>query len=154
MRRNSFNNQLIINPIYILFVIAMIYAIFTPLYYYLTPLIGLAFYYLIEYFDKEYYEIDTYLIFIYVTFVELYNGLFVFSFIIFFLIFHKYIYQYIKEIIVCNWCLPIIYITIGYIGYYLFNLFLLNLFNLDSFSMSYNYLVFIITDIVLSFGFL
>ncbi len=148
MRRNSFNNRAI-NPLYILFALSLVYALFSTMFYYLTPLIGVSFYYLIENFDKEYYEIDSFFIFVYVSFMEINNGLFVFSFIAFFLIFHKFILSYIKEIIECNWCLPIIYIFIGYIGYYIFNIFISDIFNLENPDITFAYLVFILSDIIL-----
>jgi hypothetical protein len=124
------------------------------MFYFATPLIGISFYYLSENYDKEYYDIDTYLIFIYISFMEINHGLFLFSFIIFFLIFHRFFLAYIAEAIVCHWCLPIIYVTIGYIGYFLFNLFIANIFNTQSPDISVAYLVYIITDIILVFGLL
>jgi len=148
MRRNSFNYR-VVNPTYILFVLALIYGLFSSMFYYLTPLIGLSFYYLMEHFEDEDYYLQTVFIFIYISFVEINRGLFLFSFILFFMVFYRITLKVIKESIVCKWCLPILYVTIGYIGYYLFNLFISNIFNLEAPTIGFGYLVFILTDIFL-----
>ncbi|HIP59250.1 MAG TPA: hypothetical protein EYH01_02340, partial [Campylobacterales bacterium] len=125
MRRDSINYS-VVNPTYILFGIAMVYGVLSPIFFYLTPLIGLSFYYLSEHFEEEERQLENLLIFIYIAFIEINRGLFLFSFLLFFLIFYKIVLKTIKESIVCKWCLPMIYITMGYLGYYLFTLFLSN----------------------------
>jgi hypothetical protein len=150
MRRNSFNYKLI-NPSYILFVLALLYGLFSSMFYYLSPLIGLSFYYLLEHFEDENYYLENVFIFIYVTFIEINYGMFLFSFLIFFMIFYKIVLKAIKESIACKWCLPILYITLGYIGYYLFNLFLCDIFNLEAPMIGFGYVVFIVTDIFLAY---
>ncbi len=150
MRRNSINYS-VVNPTYILFIIALIYGVLSPIFYFSTPLIGLSFYYLSEYFEDDERQLEIFLIFIYIAFMEINRGLFLFSFLLFFLIFYKIMIKTIKESIVCKWCLPLLYITIGYIGYYLFNLFLSNLFNYEAIQIGWGHLVFILTDIILAF---
>jgi hypothetical protein len=129
----------------------MIYGIFSPIFYYLTPLIGLSFYYLSEHFEDEEHQLENLFIFIYISFMEINRGLFLFSFLLFFILFYQIVLKTIKETIVCKWCLPAIYITIGYLGYYLFTLFLSNIFNTQTPEIGWGYLVFILTDIMLAF---
>lgn len=129
----------------------MIYGVVSPIFYYFTPLIGISFYYLSENFEDEERKLETIFIFIYIAFMEINRGLFLFSFLLFFLTFYKIALKTIKESIVCKWCLPAIYISIGYIGYYLFNLFLSNVFNFEATKIGFGYLVYIFTDIVLAF---
>ncbi len=150
MRRNSFNYR-IVNPTYIIFALAMIYGLFSTTSYYLTPLIGLSFYYLIEHFHEKENWLENVLIFIYITFIEINSGFFLLSFLLFFLIFYKIALKMIKELVVCKWCQPILFITFGYIGYYLFNLLLCNIFNLDIPAIGWGYLIFILTDTLLAF---
>lgn len=150
MRRNSFNHSAV-NPTYIYFALAMIYGSISTIFYYFTPLIGLGFYYLINNFERDDRYLENLFIFIYITFVEINYGLFLFSFLIFFLLFHRLVLVAIKEKIICKWCLPIVYVTLGYIGYYLFNLFLSTVFNFEAPAIGWVYLVFIVTDIALVF---
>jgi hypothetical protein len=150
MRRDSINYS-IVNPSYILFGIAMLYSILSPIFYFTTPLIGLSFYYLSEHFEDEDNQLENLLIFIYIAFVEINRGLFLFSFLLFFLLFHRLGLSLIKESIVCKWCLPAIYITLGYLGYYLFNLFISNIFNFEAPVISWGHFIFILTDIILAF---
>ncbi len=150
MRRNSINIRAI-NPSYILLVLAVIYASIVPMFYYLTPLIGFSFYYLLEHFEDEDYYLKNSVVFIYMILVEINYGFFLFSFLILFLLSYRVILRVVKESIFCKWCLPMLYVILGYIGYYLFNLFLSNIFNLEMPSIGWGYLVFIVVDIVLVF---
>ena len=151
MRRDSFNHS-IINPTYILFGLAMVYALFSPIFYYASPLVGLSFYYLTKHNDEENIKVIFLLIFIYICFMELNRGLFLFSFLIFYLILYSLGFiRFLKESIHCQWCFSTILVTISYIGYYFFNLFLTTIFNIEAPSIGWAYLVFIFTDIVLVF---
>ena len=150
MRRDSINYS-VVNPTYILFGIAMFYGVLSPIFYFLTPLIGLSFYYLSEHFEDEDRQIETLFIFIYITFMEINRGLFLFSFLLFFMLFYKIVIRTIKESIHCKWCQPLLFITLGYLGYYIFHLFLSTIFNFDAPDLGWGYLVFILTDIVLAF---
>lgn len=152
MRRNSFNHTAV-NPTYIYFVLAIVYGAFSSIFYYLTPLIGFCFYYLLHSFDRDDRGLENLFIFIYIAFIEINYNLFLFSFLLFFLLFYRVFLRFIKESIVCKWCLPILYVTLGYVGYYLFNLFLSYIFNIDAPMMAVGYIVFIITDIVLVYLF-
>lgn len=149
MRRNSINH-IALNPTYILFAIAIVYGSVSSIFYYLTPLIGLSFYFLAEHFEDEDYYVPNLLILIYVSYVEINRGLFLFSFFVFFLLFYRLSIRLIRESIHCKWCQPLLYITVGYFGYYLFNLFLAHIFNLETYSIGWGYIVFILTDIMLA----
>ncbi len=150
MRRNSFNHSAV-NPTYIYFVIAIIYGLFSSIFYYLTPLIGFCFYYLLNNYGRDDRWLENLFVFIYIAFIEINYGLFLFSFLVFFLIFHRLFLLIIKESIVCKWCLPILYVTLGYVGYFLFNLFLCNILNIEAPEIGIEHIVFIVTDIVLVF---
>lgn len=153
MRRNSFNYRAV-NPLYLYFAMALLYGVFSSMYYYLTPLLGLSFYYLIEHFESEEHQLQVYFVFGYVTFIETIQGLFIFSFFVFFSLFYRIALRFIKETIVCKWCLPVLYITTGYLGYMLFNLFIANIFNTDLPAIGWGLLVFILTDIFLAMFFI
>ena len=149
MRRNSFNHR-VVNPTYILFGIALLYGVLSPMFYYASPLLGLAFYYLSIHFEDEDYYLENLFIFIYITIIEIDRGLFLFSFLLFFLISYN-LSKAVKESIICKWCVQVIFVIFGYAGYYLTNIFLSNIFNFESISLDWNYLIFILTDIFLVF---
>ncbi len=150
MRRNSLNYTAV-NPTYIYFALAIVYGVFSSIFYYATPLIGFCFYYLLNNYHKDDRWLENLFIFIYMIFIEINYGLFLFSFLVFFLLFHRLFLVVIKESIVCKWCLPILYVTLGYVGYYLFNLFLSFILNIDAPVIGLGYIVFILTDICLVF---
>ena len=150
MRRNSFNYR-VVNPTYILFGIALLYGILSPMFYYASPLFGLAFYFLSMHFEDEDYYLSNLLIFVYIGLMEITHGLFFLSFLLFFIIIYKFTLRLIQESIVCNWCTPILFVTFGYLGYYLFNLFLSHIFSYETPPIGWAYLVFAITDIILVF---
>jgi hypothetical protein len=150
MRRNSFNYR-VVNPTYILFGIALLYGILSPMFYYASPLFGLAFYFLSMHFEDEDYYLSNLLIFVYIVLVEINRGLFLFSFLLFFLLTYNLAIRAIKESLICKWCVQVIFVIFGYVGYYIVNLFLSNIFNFESISLSWSYLVFILTDIFLVF---
>jgi len=150
MRRDSVNYTTI-NSAYILFGFAILYAIISPMFYFLTPLIGFCFYYLAMNFENEDRKLENILILLYITFVELNYGLFIFSFLLFFLLMYNLVLKPLKESIIDRWILKIIFILIAYFGYYIFNHFLGNIFNFQTQGISWGYLVFIASDLFLVF---
>ncbi len=152
MRRNSTYHQTL-TP-YLIFVIAIIYTSLASMTLTLSPLLGLGFYYIIYHIHDEQRYRDFVLIFLYALYVEIDRGLILLSFFFFTLIFYKLIFQSFQKYVHCQLCLIIAYVTIGYLGYYLFNLFLAYLFNVPLPIFTLNYLLFIVTDIFLALVFL
>ncbi len=150
MRRDSINYTTI-NSAYILFGFAILYAIISPIFYFLTPLLGFCFYYLAINFEDEDKKLENILIIIYVTFVELNYGLFVFSFLLFFALVYNLILKPLKESIIDRWILKVVFVLIAYLGYFLFNHFIGYIFNFQTQDIGWGYLVFIVSDIFLVF---
>ncbi len=152
MRRNSTYHHTLIPYLY--FIAAIIYESLASMTLFMTPLLGLGFYYIIHHiYDDRRYK-DFLLIFIYALYVEIDRQLIPLSFLFFTLIFYKLIFRSIKQYVHCYLCLIIAYVTIGYLGYYLFNLFLAYIFNMPLPLFSINYLFYIISDIFLALVFL
>ena len=147
MRRNSTYNK-ILTPL-LWFVLAIVYANISSFWIYATPLIGVAFYYVITHIDdeKEYFKIA--LIFLYSVYIEIDRSLIPFSFFLFVILFYKNFFEVFKKNIYCQNCLIVIYVVIGYLGYYGFNLFLSYLFDLTLPKFGINYLYYMLSDIAL-----
>ena len=116
---------------------------------FLTPLLGVGFYYIIHHiYDEKRYR-DFILIFLYALYVEINRDLFPFSFLFFTVIFYKLLFRSFKKYIHCQVCIIIAYVSIGYLGYFLFNLFITYLLNLPLPLFSWYYLLYILTDILI-----
>jgi hypothetical protein len=116
----------------------------------MSPLLGVGFYYIIQHIHDEERYGHFMLIFIYALYVEFDRGLIPLSFLLFTLIFYKLLFDSIKRHVQCQVCLVFLYIAIGYLGYFLFNLFLAYLFNIDLPHFGIEYLYFILTDIFIT----
>jgi hypothetical protein len=152
MRRNSTYHRVVV-PIG-LFLLALIYASLSSMTLYLTPLLGVGFYYIITYADdkKRYFEL--FLISLYSLYVEIDRGLVIFSFLIFTLLFYKFIFRSFKKFLYCPTCLVVSYVTIGYLGYFAFNLFASYVLDKSLPIFSLNYLIYIVSDIMFVLVFL
>ncbi len=147
MRRNSTYHRTL-TP-YIIFVVAIIYESLASMTLYMSPLLGVGFYYIVQHiYDERRYR-DFILIFLYAVYVEIDRGLVPLSFLFFTLIFYKFLFHSFKEYVHCQNCLILLYVTIGYLGYFLFNLFLTYIFNMPLAEFSGNYLLYILTDILI-----
>jgi len=148
MRRNSTHHHPL-TP-YLFFIAAVLYESLASMTLFMSPLLGVGFYYIIHHiYDEKRYS-HFVLIFIYALYVEFDRGLIPLSFLLFTLIFYKLLFGSIKRHLHCQVCLVFLYITIGYLGYYLFNLFLAYLFNITLPHFGIAYLYFIVTDIFLT----
>ncbi len=152
MRRNSTYHRAI-TP-YILFVVAIIYESLASMTLFLSPLLGVIFYYIVHYIDDERRYNDFIFIALYSLYVEIDRGLVPFSFIFFTIIFYSFLFHSFKKYIHCHLCLVLSYVTIGYLGYYLFNLFLTYTFNLPLTAFSEYYFIYMLTDILIILVFL
>ena len=146
MRRNSTYHKTL-TP-YLLFVVAIVYESFASMTLFMSPLLGVGFYYIIQYIYDEARYRDFILIFAYALYVEIDRGMILLSFFFFTLIFYKLLFRSFKEYVHCQNCLVLLYVSIGYLGYFLFNLFLTYLFNMPLTLFSLNYFIFILTDIL------
>lgn len=146
MRRNSTYHRTL-TP-YLFFVVAIVYESFASMTLFMSPLLGGGFYYIIQHIYDETRYRDFILIFAYALYVEIDRGMVLLSFFFFTLIFYKLLFRSFKEYVHCQNCLVLSYVTIGYLGYFLFNLFLTYLFNMPLTLFSLNYFIFILTDIL------
>ena len=146
MRRNSTYHKTL-TP-YLLFVVAIVYESFASMTLFMSPLLGVGFYYIIQYIYDEARYRDFILIFVYALYVEIDRGMVLLSFFFFTLIFYKLLFRSFKEYVHCQNCLVLLYVSIGYLGYFLFNLFLTYIFNMPLTLFSLNYFIFILTDIL------
>jgi len=147
MRRNSTYHKTI-TP-YILFIVAIVYESLASMTLFMSPLLGVGFYYIIQHIYDETRYRDFILIFLYALYVEIDRDMVLLSFLFFTLIFYKLLFHSFKKYVHCQICLVVAYIAVGYIGYFLFNLFLTYLLNMPLTNFSSNYLLYIITDILL-----
>jgi len=146
MRRNSTYHKTL-TP-YLFFLVAIVYESFASMTLFMSPLLGVGFYYIIQYIYDEARYRDFILIFAYALYVEIDRGMILLSFFFFTLIFYKLLFRSFKEYVHCQNCLVLLYVSIGYLGYFLFNLFLTYIFNMPLTLFSLNYFIFILTDIL------
>jgi len=146
MRRNSTYHRTL-TP-YLIFVAALIYESVASMTLFMSPLLGVGFYYIIQHINDETRYRDFILIFAYALYVEIDRGMVLLSFFFFTIIFYILLFRSFKQYVHCQNCLVIAYVTIGYLGYFLFNLFLTYIFNMPLTLFSLNYFIFILTDIL------
>jgi hypothetical protein len=137
-----------------LFIAALIYESLSSIYQPLSPLLGLSFYYILTNYEKREGVFIYLLIALFSVYVEVDRGLNIGSFILFSLLFYNPIHKYIKKFINCQLCEIIVIISVFYIGYFSFNLSLDYLLNRSVLEWSFNYIIYIITDIFLVLVFL
>ncbi len=149
MQRNSSYNRTL--NLYLIFAFAIVYEAFASMHFYLTPLIGVLFYYSIYFLEKEKYR-ELFFILVFSLYLEANRGLISFSLSIYFLFIYYSFLKNLKLYINCKSCLIWIYVIIGYCGYYIFYTFLSNILNLNTFPLDIiNYIIFIISDSILVF---
>ena len=146
MRRNSTYHQTL-TP-YLLFFLALVYESLASMSLYISPLLGVGFYYIIHYIHDETRYRDFLLIILYSLFVEINRNMVPLSFLLFTLIFYKLLFSSFKKYVHCSTCLIVAYVFIGYLGYFLFNTFLASIFHIPLALFSWNYLLYILTDIL------
>ncbi len=146
MRRNSTYHRTLAP--YIFFVVAILYESLASMTLFMSPLLGVGFYYIVQHINEERRYRDFILIFIYALYVEIDRGMIPLSFLFFTLIFYKFLFRSFKEYVHCQNCLVILYVSVGYLGYFLFNLFLDYIFNIPLAHFSSDYFIYILTDIL------
>ncbi len=148
MRRDSIDFRAFIKPIFIFF-IAIVYESLTSIYIFLTPLLGLSFYYLYINFDNYEKNFEKILIILYLLYFEVDKGFFLGSSIVYFLFLYRLILTPLENVIECSKCLIVIFMVLSYFGYYLLNLILAFIFDLEILSFGLLYIVYIVSDILL-----
>ncbi len=142
-----------ISFIWIIFLVT--YQMVTSLYPFLSPLIGFIFCYLIFFIDDENKtneedEVGKYLAFLYLVFINLNKGFYLFSGIISFMIFYYLFFEWISTSIKCKNCVIFIYVASGYVSIFGINNLIAYTLNEDFFTFGYEYGVFILFDFFLS----
>ncbi len=147
MRRSRFNLRPLLTLL--LFGAALVYESLGTRYLYLTPLLGVGFYYWrMHYRDKkDYFPIA--LFFLYTLYFEIDRQMFLFSFIVLALIYHHAVVRQLEISINCSLCIKLIYVLYAYGGYYLLNLFLAFVFNLPLPRFDILYLIYMLTDLMI-----
>ena len=149
MRRNStYHSDL---NLYLIFAFAILYEAFASMHFYLTPLIGLLFYFSINFLERGKYK-ELFFILFFSFYIEANRGLIHFSLSLYFIFIYYSFLRNMKLYINCKSCLIWIYITIAYVGYYIFAIFLSSILNIEMLPLdSINYLIFILSDTLLVF---
>ncbi len=152
MRRSSTDYKPIVP--YLLFVGAIIYESLSTFNIYFTPLLGVAFYYIITHIQSENHTKELVLIVLYSLYCEIERGLFPLSFLLFSIVLYRPIFSHLKKFITCQICEIVSYVVIFYIGYLLLNLFLTYIFNLELIMIDSRYIIYTISDILVLLVFL
>lgn len=153
MRRNSTNKNDIIPFSWAVFLI--IYQMATPLYTFLSPLIGFMLCYLIFLKDEQEktHEGDsfkTYLAFAYLVYIDLNKGFYLFSGVIFFSLFYRIFAEWLQTSFKCKNCIIITYVASGYVGVYGINNLIAYTLNESFFSFGWEYGLYIVFDSIIA----
>ncbi len=148
MQRNSFYKTNIKYLLFFLF--CVFYESLSSIYIYLTPLFGVAFYYLLINIkdQKKYFQI--FLVFLYILIFEVDKGFIPFSFIIFFLFYYFFLFKRIEYFFNKKITKIFFHITNAYIGYYLTNFILDYVFGYNIQNINFLYLLYIIMDTLIA----
>jgi len=148
MQRNSLYKT---NLKYLLiFLLLVIYESLSSIYLYLSPLYGVAFYYIIRHMYEKNYLFRVVLAFIYVIIYEIDKGFIPLSFLLFFGIYYFFIIDKIERFFNDKNYRIFFHILNAYIGYYLINLMLSYIFNYTLPSIDCKYLFYIFTDFIVA----
>ncbi len=147
LQRDSFNKRALVK-IFIAFGL-IFYEALHSIYPFLPSFFGLFFCYLLFFLDSRVRFYEIIYIFIYLTIYEIDKGFYFLSFALFFTIYYNFIAEEIRKIIYCKWCLAFIYVSTGYLGYYLINVIISFILNEPMPVLGYNYIVNILLDTIL-----
>ncbi len=152
MRRNSTYQ----NPLGLLFFgIALFFGlILSSLYPFIPSLAGFLFCYTIVAFKDEAQKLPLMFAFIYLALYDVHKGFYLFSYAMLFLLFYPLATQKIHYMTSCKNCILALYVSVGYLGHYLFNLILAYFFNTPFPYFSNHYFYYIGIDALLAFIFL
>ena len=146
MQRDSFYKTYL--KYLLLFIGLVFYESITSIYLYLSPLFGVVFFYLLQNIYKKESIPKVVLGFIYIFIYEIDKGFIPLSFFIFFGFYYHFIYDKIEYFFNEKIYKIAVHITGGYIGYYVINVMISYLYNYDIPAINFEYLIYIITDIL------
>jgi hypothetical protein len=146
MRRNITYNRTL--GLVFLALLLIIYQVFTGVYSFLSPLVGVFFVHISNRF--KYGTFDVYLAFLYLCFFELIHGFYLFSSAFLFIIFYYLIKPKIASAFESETWTIAISVIIAYVGLYVVNIFFSYLFDRPIFGFGYIYIFYISIDIVLA----
>ncbi len=147
LRRSRFNLQPLL--ILLLFAAAIIYETVGSVYLFLTPLLGVGFFFWRRHYEEKRYYFPIALFFLYTLYFEIDRDLILFSFILTSIFYHYWLAGWIEHTINSILVIDLINVVWAYGGYYLFNLFLAFIFNLPLPAFDQHYLLYAITDFVI-----
>lgn len=125
------------------------YQIISSLYTILPIFVGVFFAYIVLNYEDEKSKFYIYLSFFYLTIYDVNKGFYLFTSIFTFMIFYNLFAEKIKNYLTCNNCILAIYVIVAYLGHYFINVFLSYILNQDIPLISFDYVYYIITDIIL-----
>ena len=152
MRRSRFDYQPLV--LLLLFLFALIYESIGTIYPYLTPLLGVGFYYYSEHYTQRRHYFKLFLFFLYTLFFELDREMILFSFVTLVMIYHVSLQKFVEDSLNCQVCKVIMKIAYAYLGYYVLNIFLAFVLNMPYPQFDISYLIYIISDLFLVVVFL
>jgi hypothetical protein len=119
-----------------------------------SPLLGVAIYYLLINFKQQDEIYPNILFFVYLLFVDVAMGQFLFSAIILFFVIYNFLAEDIEKVFRCQKCIVFGYIVVSYLGYYGVNLFLAILLNQNLPTLSDYTPLYLLVDFILVILFL
>jgi hypothetical protein len=134
----------------VLFGTALVYETLTTVIPWLSPLLGVGFYFWRKHYRDKNYYFPIFLFFLYTLYFEIDHDMPLFSFLMLALFYHYFLAKYVESSLYCDICKGPIYILYAYLGYYLFTLFSAFLFNMPMPPFSYDYLIYIVTDFLIA----
>jgi hypothetical protein len=142
----------IINKVYIkyfLVFLLFIYDAISVIYSFLPPLLGIISLFVYKALDED----DRYFLFsliVYLIIFEANRNFLIFSTILFLILTYYYIIPRLRNITICKKCLYPLYISLGYVGYFLFTLVLSFLLNVDYINFDYIVIYYILIEIIIA----
>ncbi len=142
--QRSFPNQISLDSV-ILLPLFLLYESLSSIYLLMPPLFGVIFYFFIEKKSLDNFASMLFFAFILIIFEAEKGYLFLSTFFYFTLVYTSII-PYLKQNIVCELCLKLIFIIIAYIGYYLFISLLSHIFLLELPIIDYHLVYYIVIE--------
>ena len=144
MRRNSTHQNYL--RLFGFSAVLLLGQIMSTLYPFIPTFVGVVFCYLVlEFNRREESALPLLLSFLYLIFYDLNKGFYLFSYVILFAVVYKFALYRIQNVITCDNCILVVYVTIAYFGHFLLNAFFSYLDNeaFPYFSNYYFYYIFI-----------
>ncbi|MEA1919903.1 MAG: hypothetical protein U9N52_08700 [Campylobacterota bacterium] len=149
--QRSLTHQIHINPIIIL-PLFLFYESLSSIYLLMPPLLGLIFYLFMQTRETENIK-ALFVIAIMLIIYEAEKGYLFLSTLFYFTLLYQFVVPYLKQNIVCKACLRVIFISLVYLGYYLFlllfsQIFLFEMPSIDLYVFYYIVIEFLIVSLI------